>query len=161
MSRDPERVAAEAGRASKDEVEVVIPVVAEELIIQKRQQDTGGVRATKLVTEREQVVNEPLRREQVTVERRVVNRVIDAPAQVRQEGDFLIIPVMEEVLEIKRNLVLKEEIYIRRQQVQTQVPEHFILRSEAVRIEQLPAGGDESNPQPPPISPVEMKGSTT
>ena len=53
---------------------VRVPVVAEELVVGKRTVETGRVRLTKKVREREETVDEPLLREDVTVERVLVNR---------------------------------------------------------------------------------------
>ena len=90
----------------------VIPVLEETLDIQKRRVETGVVRITKLVHEREEVVNVPRMHEDVTVERVTLNRLVDAPVAVRQEGDTLIIPVLEEVVVMEKRLRVKEEIRI-------------------------------------------------
>lgn len=142
--------------------EVVIPVVAEELVVLTMEQDTGGVRATKVVHEREQLVDELLAREDVTIERKPVNQVLVAPVEVRQEGDTLIIPVMEEVVVVQRQLVLKEEIHIRKQQRYVHETERFIVRSEEVVVEQLPpkssVPSEHKSKQPPPAPPGRAKG---
>lgn len=142
-----------------DTQEVIIPVIAEELVVLTMEKDTGGVRAVKTVRETEQIVDEPLLREQVTVERKTIKRMLDVPALVRQEGDTLIIPVMEEVLVVKRHFLLKEEIHIRKVQTQVHEPQSFIVRSEEVKLEQLPAEDNfPSAPQTPPAARNEMKG---
>ena len=56
----------------------------------------------------------PLFREDCDVERVPIKRMIDQPAEVRQEGDTLIIPLMEEVLVVEKRLMLREELHIRR-----------------------------------------------
>lgn len=116
---------------------VIIPVVAEELVVDKLQRDTGGVRVTKQVQERVEIVDEPLLREEVTVERRAMNVILDAPAQVREEGDTLVIPVMEEFMVVDRRLLLKEEIHIHKTRQQVHAPQQVVVRSEEVRVEQL------------------------
>jgi len=77
---------------------IVIPVVVEELEVRKRTVETGRGRIRKTVTEREEVIDEPLLKEEVRVERVPVHRVVDGPVSVRQEGDTVIIPIVEEVL---------------------------------------------------------------
>lgn len=57
---------------------------------------------------------EPLFVEDVTVDRTPVNRLLDGPAETRQEGDVTIIPVTEEVFTVQKRLLLKEEIRITR-----------------------------------------------
>ena len=139
MGQDPPQpVSGDRPLAMEPEV-VIIPVIVEELTVLTMEQDTGGVRAIKTVKEREQIVDRPLLREHVSVERRTIQRMLDAPAQVRQEGDTTIIPVMEEVLVVHRQFLLKEEIHIRKTQTWVHEPQRFMVRSEEVRVEELPA----------------------
>ncbi len=118
----------------------VIPVIAEELHVGKRVVETGRVRIRKIVREHEETVDEPLMAEEVRVERVAVNRIIDAPVDVRHEGGRMIIPLMEEVLVVEKRLMLKEELHITRQQVEKRNPQVVTLRSEEVEIER--AGGE-------------------
>jgi len=46
------------------------------------------------------------------IERVAVGRILDGPVSQRQEGDTLILPVVEEVLVCEKKMVLKEEIRI-------------------------------------------------
>jgi hypothetical protein len=48
------------------------------------------------------------------IERVAVGRVLDGPVTQRQEGDTLILPVIEEVLVCEKRMVLKEEVRITR-----------------------------------------------
>ncbi|MBA2501450.1 MAG: YsnF/AvaK domain-containing protein [Pyrinomonadaceae bacterium] len=113
----------------------VIPVIAEELHVGKRVVETGRVRIRKFVREHEETVDEPLMAEEVRVERVAVNRVIDAPVDVRYEDGRMIIPLMEEVLVVEKRLMLKEELHVTRQQVERRNPQVVTLRSEEVEIE--------------------------
>jgi len=79
----------------------VIPVVQEELVVSKRVVETGhGIRVTKTVSEREEIVDELLAREDVVVERVRVNQVVDVAnlPGTRYEGETMIVPALEEVL---------------------------------------------------------------
>ena len=134
----------DALRRSGGTAEVVVPVVAEELRVDRQSVETGRVRVTKAVRERQQVVDEPTRTEHVTVERVPVNRVVDGPVAPRQEGDTLILPVLEEVVVVERKLVLKEEVRITKHVSETREPQTVTLRSEDVRIDRIPAGPGES-----------------
>ncbi len=49
-----------------------------------------------------------------TIERVKVERLIQEPVSQRQEGDTLILPVVEEVLVVEKRLMLREEIRITR-----------------------------------------------
>jgi uncharacterized protein (TIGR02271 family) len=112
-----------------------IPVVREEVEVEKRRVETGRVRVRKVVREREEFVDEDLLREEVEIERIPLNRVVDAPEQIRSEGDVLIIPVLEEVLVVQKQLVLKEELRVRRRAVSTPHRQRAVLRSEEAIVE--------------------------
>ncbi|WP_437284593.1 DUF2382 domain-containing protein [Sorangium sp. So ce406] len=119
--------------------ELVVPVVAQELEVTKRTVESGRVRITKEVRERVEEVEEPLARERVFVERVAIDRVVTEPPATRQEGDTLIVPVVEEVLVVEKRLVLKEELRITRvRSVEMSPPEHVTLRSEDARVERVP-----------------------
>lgn len=116
---------------------IVVPVVMEELDVQRRQVETGRVRLTKVVREHEEMVDEPLLREEVTVERSAINQIVNEPVPVRYEGDTMIVPVLEEILVVEKRLVLKEEIRITRQRVEWREPQRVTLRSEEVLVERV------------------------
>jgi uncharacterized protein (TIGR02271 family) len=122
---------------SNPEEPLVIPVIVEELDVQKRQVETGKVRITKVVHEQEALVDEPSWHEEVTVTRVPVQRVVDGPIPVRHENDTMIVSIMEEVLVVEKRLLLKEELHIRKQRVETHEPQHITLRSEEALIERL------------------------
>ena len=124
----------------KERVEHVVPLAREELEVQKRTVERGRLRVRKTVHSHEELVEQPLQHDDVTVERVAVNREIDAPVQPRYERDALVIPVIEEVLVTRKQLVLKEEIYIRRRSVESMHQERVTLRSEEVEIERQPKG---------------------
>jgi len=115
----------------------VVPVLVEELEVQKRVVETGKVRLTKQGHEREALVDEPLWRDEVEVTRVPIQRVVDAPLPVREEHGTLIVPVLEEVLVVEKRLMLKEEIHIRRHRVETRQPQQVTLRSEEVCVERV------------------------
>jgi uncharacterized protein (TIGR02271 family) len=116
----------------------VVPVLGEELEVQKRVIETGKVRITTQVHEREALVDEPLWREEVEVTRVPIQRVVDAPIPMREEHDTLIVPVLEEVLVVEKRLMLKEEIHMRTHRVETRQPQQVTLRREEVSVERVP-----------------------
>jgi uncharacterized protein (TIGR02271 family) len=118
----------------------VIPVVEESLRVGRRSVETGRVRIHKVVREEQQVVDEPTRREEVTVERVPVNRYVEATPQPRQEGDTTVYPVVEEVVVVQRRLMLKEEVRVTKRVTETREPQTVTLRSEEVKIERLEGG---------------------
>ena len=95
--------------ATPHDQSVVVPVVEEEAEIGKRIVH-NTVRINKTAHVRQETADVSLKQERVEVERVAVNRVIDAPAVSRQEGNTLVIPVMEEVLVVEKRLILREEV---------------------------------------------------
>lgn len=126
---------------TREEERIVMPVVAETLDVQKRKVQTGGVRIKKVVHEREEVVDEPLMREEVQVKRVPINRVVDAPVPVRHVGNTMIISLLEEVLVVEKRLMLKEELHITKGEVETYKPQRVTLRTEEAVVERV--GDDE------------------
>lgn len=120
-----------------NEQPLVVPVLAEELDIQKRQVTTGRVRISKVVREREELVDEPLMREEVVIERVPINRFVEAIIPVRYEGDTMIVSLLEEVPVVEKRLMLKEELRITRRQLEVHKPMPVTLRSEEATIEHL------------------------
>lgn len=86
----------------------------ERVVLDKRLEDRQRVRVRSQVETREELVTADLRSEEVTVERVAVNREVQELPEVRQEGDLLIVPVVEEEIVVTKRLVLKEELRIRR-----------------------------------------------
>lgn len=121
---------------------VIVPVIEESLVVGKRLLDQGGYRIVKNVSVREEVVDEPMTTHTVHIERRPIGKLLpslDAPMS-RQEGDTLIISVVDEVLVTEKRLMLKEELHITRTQTVTHQPQKFSLRSEEIAIERLGPG---------------------
>ena len=70
-------------------------VRAEEALLHIRRRERGRVRISKMT--RRVVVTEPAVRRDVVVERIPLDRFVEHPTGVRQEGDTLVSPVFEEV----------------------------------------------------------------
>jgi uncharacterized protein (TIGR02271 family) len=117
---------------------MVVPVLVEELDVQKRLVETGKVRITKVVRERETLVDEPLFHDKVAITRVPIQRIVDGPVPVREENGTTIISVVEEVLVVEKRLMLREEIHIRKQRIETHQPQCITLRSEEVQVERVP-----------------------
>ena len=95
--------------------EEAVPLHEEALSVGKRAVETGRVRITTVVHERDETVEQNLSGETVEVVRVPVGRPVDAAPEPRYEGDVLIVPILEEELVVTKRLVLKEELHIRKQ----------------------------------------------
>ena len=118
--------------------ETVIPLFQEELSVSRRVVPTSRVQISRVTHSHEQLVDELLERERVEVERVAIDKPIDHMPSVREEGDCLIFPVVEEVLKIERVLVLKEEVRIRRVKGTERYQERVTLRKQEAVVNRLP-----------------------
>jgi uncharacterized protein (TIGR02271 family) len=122
---------------------LVMPVLVEELDVQKRLVETGKVRITKVVRERETLVDEPLFHDKVAITRVPIQRVVDGPVPVREDNGTTIISIVEEVLVVEKRWMLREEIHIRKQRIETHQPQRITLRSEEVQVERVPQADED------------------
>jgi stress response protein YsnF len=88
----------------------VVPLAEETLHVGKRRVETGRVRVSLTTETVEQVVRETLRTRRTDIVRVPVGREVTEVPKTRQEGDVLVVPVVEEILVVEKRLVLKEEI---------------------------------------------------
>ncbi|WP_328702928.1 YsnF/AvaK domain-containing protein [Arenibaculum pallidiluteum] len=124
----------EAQRPSDDGAEGRIALIEESLSVRKRQVETGRVRVQVHVEEREQPVEIDLWREDVEVRRVPVGRQVDVVPETRQEGDTLIVPVVEEEVVVTRRLVLREEIHLTRRRHERTERRSVTLRAEQAEV---------------------------
>ena len=130
----------------KDDRETV-PLVEERAVVHKRKRLNGGVRVRTIVREDEQVVDAPLRAEQVEVKRvPLEDRWVEAPVPVRQEGDTTIVTLHEEVVVVETRLRATEEIHLIRRQATSTAREHVTVWREEAIIERLDAVDAEVEP---------------
>ncbi len=118
--------------------ETVIPLFEEEVSVSRRVVPTSRVQISRVTHSHEHLVDELLERERVEVERVAIDKPIDHMPSVREEGDYLIFPVVEEVLKIERVLVLKEEVRIRRVKGTERYQERVTLRKQEAVVNRLP-----------------------
>jgi uncharacterized protein (TIGR02271 family) len=122
-----------------DRGSVVLPVVAEEAMVSRREVETGRVRVhLKPVTE-DRLARLTTGRTVVDVERVAVGRVVDTYPEERIEGDVRVIPVVEERLVVEKRLFLVEEIRVRRRRIEEEHDVPVTLRRHEVVVERLPA----------------------
>jgi uncharacterized protein (TIGR02271 family) len=118
--------------------ETVIPLFQEELSVSRQVVATGKVQVSRVTHSHEQLVDELLEREHVEVERVPIDRPIDHVPSVRDEGDCIVFPVVEEVLKVERILMLKEEVRVRRVKGTERYQERVTLRKQEAVVNRLP-----------------------
>jgi stress response protein YsnF len=137
-----------AGTTHSDEI--VLPLYIEEISVSKRVVPKASVQVSTITHQHEEVINELLAHERVEIERVAIGQRVDVKPEVREEGDTIIVPVVEEVATVERHLVLKEEIRIRKIRSQDRFQEHVLLRKQEGIVKRVeldgnaPFGGDES-----------------
>jgi uncharacterized protein (TIGR02271 family) len=114
---------------------IVIPIIEEEVLIKKRQVETGTVRIKKIVQEKQELVDVPLVDEEIEIKRVPINRPVDRPVAVRQEGNTTIVSLLEEVFVIQKQLLLREEVHITTKRSERHQPTQVTLRREEVIVE--------------------------
>lgn len=130
--------------AQDDAETCAIPVVEETLRLDKRVVETGRVRVSLSTDEVQEVLRETLRTRRAEIERRAVGQVVTEVPQVRQEGDVVIIPVVEEVLVVEKRLVLREEIRLHLIETAEDVEHPATRRVQTATVQRVPPAGADS-----------------
>ena len=86
----------------------------------------------------EELVQQLLENERVEVDRVPVGKVVAAVPEVRTEGDVTIIPVVEETVVLQRQLVLKEEVRVRRIRETQNYQGRVVLRQQEAVVTRVP-----------------------
>jgi uncharacterized protein (TIGR02271 family) len=134
----------------EDQIEnVSVPVIEEELEVGKRRVEGDRVSVRTIPRERTEVVEQPLESMEVEVERIAIDREIDTAPEIRNDGDTMIIPIVEERLVVEKRLFLREEVHVRRRRVVTQFRQNVTLRSQEVVVERREAALDRDRTETP------------
>lgn len=120
-----------------DDRKDVLPLMEEQVSVTAERRVSGRVRVSTHTENIETVIPVDLAEVDVDVTRVPVDRPVDHAPDVVTDGDLTIIPVMEERLVVTRQLVLREEIHIRRLERRevTEVP--ITRRRQTATVERL------------------------
>ena len=118
---------------------VVIPVTEEVAEVGTREVEHGRVRIDKRVDTVREQVQTVMRRTDVQVERRRVDRwLADGETPVaREEDGLLIVPVVEEVPVVQLRRRLAEEVVIRREVSEVPAAQEVQLRRDHVSVDRI------------------------
>jgi stress response protein YsnF len=136
--------AREPGAESAD----VLRLYAEDASVSRQTVETARVRVAKVTRVRDHIVDELLACTNVEVERVPIGRVIDAVPPVKDEGDLLVVPVVEETLVVERRLLLKEELRIRRVHSTERYRDTVKLRYQTAEVTRVPAQKPTTDAEP-------------
>ena len=88
--------------------------------------------------EESSTISEPVSREEVSVTRVPIGRIIEQAPRTREEGETTIIPVVEERARVIVEQVLMEEIHVRRVRRREMAELEVKLRRTKVQIDEEP-----------------------
>ncbi len=108
--------------------EAVLPVVAEELAVGKREVTTGRVQVDSRVTERPVEADVRLREERISVERRPTNRPVSSGDQVGQDRSIEVHAMGEESVVAKQARVVEEVMINKQVQERTETVRDTVRR---------------------------------
>ena len=149
-TKETDQQAAPSGQSAQDTIELqtldhapyqekpkVTQLREEILTVNKRWVKAGEVHLRKKITEQSQEVPYELAHEEVDIQRVAVNRVLgeSETAKPRQEGDTLVIPVLEEELVVTKRMVVREEVRITRRKITTQQKASGTVRREELVVD--------------------------
>ncbi|ADO07958.1 MULTISPECIES: YsnF/AvaK domain-containing protein [Pantoea] len=118
--------------------EQVLSLAEETVEISKQRVIDGHVRVTRQVTEHQQQIALMLRQQTADIQRIPKSeRLTEMPA-IREENGVLIIPIVEEEVEIVRHLVLKEEWHIRKVVSEVETEQIVSLRRQQAHLTRIP-----------------------
>ena len=127
-------------RDSRDKdkkTDTTIPIVKEYITVDKEVHETK-IEVSKRVSEETKTLNIPLVHEGYEVKHVTVNKIVDEPPPVRNEGDTVIIPVVREVVIVQKKYEVVEEIHMIKQKTTIPHIQEITLLKEEVQIKRTP-----------------------
>ena len=123
---------------------IILPLVAETSHLEKRSVRTGKVRISTVLENVEEIASATLQEERVEVTRVPVNQPVKEAPTIRTVDGVTIVPVLEEIMVIEKQLILKEELHIHRRVTTQKIEVPVSLKKQRAVIERVE--GD-SHPQ--------------
>jgi uncharacterized protein (TIGR02271 family) len=114
---------------------VVVPVFEEELTATKTPYERGEVRVEKDVVTEERVLDVPVTEEEVHVQRRAVDRPIEAPERAFEER-VIEVPLRGEDVDVQKRVRVAEEVEISKEPVQRTERVKGTVRREEVHVDE-------------------------
>ena len=128
----------DGAHAPSNDVTVVMPLLGEEIAVTKRVAETRRVTVQRLTREQRESIAAPLAEEKVEITREPIGREVDAMPPIREEGDTVIIPIVEERLVLERRLFLTEQVRVRRVRATRMHRENVTLRHHDIVVSAVP-----------------------
>jgi uncharacterized protein (TIGR02271 family) len=139
MTETTDTLRTDVARATGEE-EIHIPVMEEELTATVRGQEAGAVRIEKDVVTEERVLDVPVTEERVRVERRVVDRAVNASDAEAFTDTVIEVPLRSEVVDVQKQARVGEEIVVSKEAVQRTERVTDTVRKEEVFVDEETVG---------------------
>ena len=123
-----------------------VPVHEEELTATTRQREIGEVEIEKDVVQEQRTLEVPVTEERVRVDRRAVDRPLDAADATAFREGVIEVPIMGEEVELQKQVRVAEEVEVGKEAVQRTEQVAGSVRREEVRVREVaddatPVGG--------------------
>ncbi|HEX2914842.1 MAG TPA: YsnF/AvaK domain-containing protein [Chloroflexia bacterium] len=137
------------GHDTLRESELAFPVAEERLNVTKRPVDLGEVRLHKSVEQVEETQKVPLTHDDLDIERIPMNQPLEKPVEPYYDGDWYVMPVMKEVVVVQKQLILTEEVRIRKRAITEEKEVREQVRRERIQVENASPTGKVYNSAEP------------
>lgn len=119
------------------EMETHVPIVEEQVVLEKTQHQVGELRVTPEVSEERVDMPTTVTHQEIRVERRRLDNPMHPTDYkgMRTEGGEIRIPIIEEEIRVTKTPMVREELIITRLPVSEQQTIHETVRREDVRVE--------------------------
>jgi len=115
--------------------EIHVPLAAEELTATVRPTEAGAVHIEKRIVSEDRVLEVPVTEEHVRVERRVIDRPVDAADTGTFEEVVVDVPLYEETVDVQKQARVAEEVVVKKEAVQRTERVKDTVRHEEVFID--------------------------
>jgi uncharacterized protein (TIGR02271 family) len=122
----------------REQDEIHIPLAAEELTATVRPMEAGAVHIEKRIVSEDRVLEVPVTEEHVRVERRIVDRPVDAADTAAFEQIVVDVPLYEETVDVQKQARVAEEVIVSKEAVQRTERVKDKVRHEEVFIDDDP-----------------------
>ena len=123
--------------------EVVVPLAEETVAVSKREVETGRVQVALTTQTQTVIARETLRGRRIEIERVPVGRMLaegEAAPVPHEQGDTLVIPIVEETAVVVKRLVVREEVRLHFVPTEQPFEQAVDLRRQHATVERVPPG---------------------
>ena len=115
--------------------EIVIPVVEETVVVDKEVFESEKIFIRKTIKTENVNINIPLINDVCEIHYVPSDKVFDSYPLSRQVGDTMIIPIVKEILVIKKKYQMTQEIHVTKIKTSTPFLQQIELKKEQVKVE--------------------------